>query len=424
MRNYVAIVCLSVGVVGCGVLPGVEITGDLDISGDVPAAFNFEVYSALTNTSAFDLSYCNEVETDGQCYGRVQMDNLGEPVSTGEAVVDGSSFVLPEVPADVGYMLIVSSADPDVICNTDIVGVDGDDKVVTSTSAIKLELSGGLRTFELPRSVRLDCSAASDTPDVPDQEPPQEPDNGEDIQPPAEVEWTAFSLTGKGGSPVYADASVDSVVADLPCDDSFPSVLEVNGELAGAESAWIRIQFGSGADAQYRTIETEVVDGVVQQAVSLTGGYAVLQLDTNEALDGVGESQTITVCEPSDAPVQEFLLVLSWDKNDTDVDAHVHARGQEVAYYNMRTSWGELDIDDIDGFGPETVTSDPSVADERYDVRIHYYSDHGNGPTTATTRVIYADPEGEVCDVTVSKRLTHDEWWNVGVFAPGLCPGE
>ncbi len=424
MRNYLGWMCLAVGVSGCGLVPGVEITGELDISGDMPSEFTFEVYSALTNTGAFDLSYCGEAETDGQCYGRVQMDNLGEPVSTGAAVIDGTSFTLPDVAADVGYMLIVSSADPGVICNTDIIGVAGEDKVVTSESAIKLELSGGLTTFEIPRAVRLDCSIASDVPDVPDQEPPQEPENGEDIQPPANPEWTAFSLTGKNGTPLYADASADSVVADLPCDESFPSVLEINGELAGAESAWIRIQFGSGDNAQYRTIETEVVDGVVQQAVSLTGGYAVLQLDTNEALDGVGESQTITVCEPSDAPVQEFLLVLSWDKNDTDVDAHVHAAGEEVAYYNLQTSWGELDIDDIDGFGPETITSDPSVGDERYDVRIHYYSDHGNGPTTATTRVIYADPDGGVCDVTVSKRLSNDEWWNVGTFAPGLCPGQ
>lgn len=409
--------------VGCKeILPDVEITGKLDIDGDVPGGYTFELYSALSNTDAFDPSFCEDLETESTCYGRVLMNQLGEPEPMDEPVVDGTDFTLTGVAADVGYILVVGGDDPGVPCSTDIIGVDGPSKVVTEDSAITIKLDGSLKTFELPRPASLSCAAPPDEPGVPDEEDPQPPPDGEDIPPPANPAWEVFQITGKGGSPMYGDASAASVAADVACDASFPSVFQVHGEIDGATAAFIRIQFGSGDEAEYQTIATSIEGGVVDQEITLTGGYAVVQLDTDETLDGNGESNTITFCERDDRPVQEFTLILSWDKDDTDVDSHVFAAGEEVAYYSLQTSWGELDIDDIDGFGPETLTSKPSVSGETYDVRIHYYSDHGNGATNATARVIYADPEGGVCDVSASRDLSDGDWWSVGTFAPGLCP--
>lgn len=409
------------------------IEGQLEVDGEMPANFTFEIYSYTNNTDAFDASFCNEVDEaklDGDCYGRVKLKQLKTPSSIELAEVDGNSFTLSGVPTDLAYILVVTGDDDSVVCSTDVVGFQEETKVVTSNSAIAIDLEGGLNSFTLPRPVRLSCAAPSAEPVAPEAPEPIEPgdpdsiDDDGDIQAPPVVEWTSFTVTRKGGSPILADASDASVVADQTCGPDFPAVIEVNGTVENAgDSAWLRIQFGSGDDATYRTIQVPVVDGRVNQAISLTGGYSVLQLDTNEELDGEGESYTVTFCDRGDLPAQELLLILSWDKDDTDVDLHVLSQGQEVAYYSMSQSWGDLDIDDINGFGPETFTSTPETSGRQYDVRLHYYSDHGNGNTTATLRAVYVDPNGQVCDITTSKNMRSYEWWDVASFGPGMdCP--
>jgi hypothetical protein len=203
-------------------------------------------------------------------------------------------------------------------------------------------------------------------------------------------------------------------------------VIDIQGEIADAtsDSANIRIQFGAGADATFQTFATPIDNGLISQSISLSGGYSIVQLDTDDTLDGVGESYTVTFCEPSAKPVQEMLTLLTWDSDDSDVDTHVTSGGEEVAYYNMTSSWGDLDIDDTDGFGPETFTSTPETIGQEYEVKVHFYSDHGTGPTDVTIRAIYHDSStGEVCDITATQTMSSYDWWTVGNFGPGLaCP--
>ncbi|MEC8277434.1 MAG: hypothetical protein VX026_06955 [Myxococcota bacterium] len=87
-------------------------------------------------------------------------------------------------------------------------------------------------------------------------------------------------------------------------------------------------------------------------------------------------------------------------------------------------SWGDLDIDDVNGFGPETFTSTPGTSGLNYEVKVHYYSDHGNGDTNVTMRVVYYDGStGELCDISATQSMASYEWWSVGMFGPGLsCP--
>jgi hypothetical protein len=415
----------------------VTVAGALEISGSAPAGYSFELYSLTDNLDAFNGKACDDAETaDGDtCYGSIDVDKLESPVEIGEVVIDGTSFELKDVNIDVGFVLIATGDDSAISCSTDVVGFDDETKLATKDSAIAFSLDG-MTTFDLPRPVRLHCDAppeAVEPPPPEDVEPPQEPEDPElvdddnDIQEPVLVEaWTSFTVTGKGGVPDYADASTESVHSDVACDSSFPSVLEINGDIENATSdeAFIRIQFGTGDDATFQTFATPIVDGAISQAVSLTGGYSIVQLDTNDALDGTGESYTVTFCEQDDTPVQEMLTILTWDTDATDVDTHVNSGGDEVAYYRKSASWGDLDIDDIDGFGPETFTSTPDTSGNEYQVNVHYYSDHGNGPTNVTVRAVYVDSlTGEVCDITATKSMSSYEWWTVGNFGPGLdCP--
>jgi hypothetical protein len=83
-------------------------------------------------------------------------------------------------------------------------------------------------------------------------------------------------------------------------------------------------------------------------------------------------------------------ITLSWDTDDTDVDMHLLAPGgamwdcQSDCYFgNPAPDWGVkasfdddpfLDVDDVDGFGPENINiSEPQPG--LYTFKIHYYDD-------------------------------------------------
>ena len=82
-----------------------------------------------------------------------------------------------------------------------------------------------------------------------------------------------------------------------------------------------------------------------------------------------------------------MLVTLTWDKDDTDLDLYViDPRGDYSAYYHMLTAdGGELDYDVTTGYGPEhwTLSSSDIVRwdQDSYTVRVHYFSDLGNGGT-------------------------------------------
>ncbi len=97
-----------------------------------------------------------------------------------------------------------------------------------------------------------------------------------------------------------------------------------------------------------------------------------------------------------------ILVTLNWDKDDTDVDLYViDPTGDYSCYYHKPTSdGGELDHDIITGYGPEhwTLSSTDTIRyDQEYRVRVHYYSDHGNGGTNYRLTVkLYEGTDREV----------------------------
>lgn len=91
-------------------------------------------------------------------------------------------------------------------------------------------------------------------------------------------------------------------------------------------------------------------------------------------------------------PSSVVLMTLTWDKNDTDVDAYViDPSGDYSSYYHPTTAdGGELDQDITTGFGPEHWTllnTDVVRYNQPYKFRLHYFSDHGRGPTNYTVTI-------------------------------------
>lgn len=76
--------------------------------------------------------------------------------------------------------------------------------------------------------------------------------------------------------------------------------------------------------------------------------------------------------------VDQFRVVLNWDKQPADLDAHfVKEGGYHISFRNTRVlndGTGQLDIDDIDGYGPETITVEQLKANAVYTFFVNNYS--------------------------------------------------
>jgi len=83
-----------------------------------------------------------------------------------------------------------------------------------------------------------------------------------------------------------------------------------------------------------------------------------------------------------------FRVTLSWNRDYADIDTHVWApSGQHAAYYNLEINAGDLDVDDVDGYGPENFTCRTLEAG-RFRVGNNNYSLHGAPATACTVRVV------------------------------------
>lgn len=116
---------------------------------------------------------------------------------------------------------------------------------------------------------------------------------------------------------------------------------------------------------------------------------------------------------------------LSWDTDSTDVDTHLIMPGSSYrddvgdCYFANRTpDWGvigdssddpELDVDDVDGFGPENIYVDPTDGGA-YQVTIHYWSDHGHGVSNPWVELFI---DGVRTQAFGPKQMSSGQVWNV-----------
>ena len=172
------------------------------------------------------------------------------------------------------------------------------------------------------------------------------------------------------------------------------------------------------------------LDGAFDISISLQQGENHLQYVTR-GNDAAGN----LIVLPNDMVTVDFVLngifdlsiilvTLTWDKNDTDVDLYlINPVGDYSCYYHMLTeAGGELDYDDVDGYGPEHWTlevADTIYYNQNYYVRIHYYSDHDNGPTNYTVTIMLYEGTDREATYTFRGNLgvsdpSNDGPWDTG----------
>jgi uncharacterized protein YfaP (DUF2135 family) len=122
-----------------------------------------------------------------------------------------------------------------------------------------------------------------------------------------------------------------------------------------------------------------------------------------------------------DAPQSMMLVTLTWDKNDSDVDLYVTDPTGETSWFQSKAivDGGALDYDVTTGYGPEhwtLLSRDTIHYGAPYRVRLHYYSDHGNGPTNYTVFIKLYESSGRVQEHTYRGNLAVSDEGNA---APG-----
>jgi uncharacterized protein YfaP (DUF2135 family) len=90
-----------------------------------------------------------------------------------------------------------------------------------------------------------------------------------------------------------------------------------------------------------------------------------------------------------DFPELPLYTALQWNTDGTDVDLHlVGPNGVDCYFRNKSPSWGGvLDIDDVNGFGPEHITIPVLKQTGTYTLYAHYYDPKGKGSSHVWVQV-------------------------------------
>lgn len=147
--------------------------------------------------------------------------------------------------------------------------------------------------------------------------------------------------------------------------------------------------------------------GRFAQEIVLARGENTIWIEFEDANDNViGRTERITL--NADIPVMDIKIVLTWD-SETDLDLHViDPNGEDCYFFHMRTEiGGSLDIDDVNGYGPETFTLENAISGD-YTVEVVAFS-LGGQTADATVKVFLEDELSNVFGPHLFTR-TGDEW--------------
>ena len=156
----------------------------------------------------------------------------------------------------------------------------------------------------------------------------------------------------------------------------------------------------------------------------LQGGFwQIISDDEHEPEKRVDVS---AIAAPPELEDVAFHIRMSWSTDLTDVDLHLVGPGGpfwscegDCFFGNGGPNWGDqntfaddpfLDLDDVDGFGPENINLQAPIPG-RYTIYAHYWSDHEGDPPDVEIEIIRM---GQVVAHYGPQRLDNvDDLWEV-----------
>ncbi len=238
--------------------------------------------------------------------------------------------------------------------------------------------------------------------------------------------WQDLSNLGRDDKWTWIAQSLRDDVADFcaAAERVREPVCFASGSLIGALALWgTCAALGALNVPAHGILTTSVLlacgAAVNPTAQEITG--AVICEGLGVALEGCGDATREEL--PEDQPpipppttgtvdigTGDVHITLTWD-NATDVDLHViDPFGEEIYYAHPRSaSGGWLDVDDIDGYGPENIYWPEGEAPTgAYTVVVVYYRDYGLGASNYEVTVRYtSDGSGRSVE-TYRGTLTND----------------
>lgn len=127
-----------------------------------------------------------------------------------------------------------------------------------------------------------------------------------------------------------------------------------------------------------------------QGQVQLTSEFAD-DADSLLIIKKAGYSNLVTKCPCKGltyaiSPVMENLdglrVVLTWGRSPEDLDSHIAYPNNHIYFEAKEGQDANLDVDDTDSFGPETVTLEKKRFGETYVYAVHDYTNAGNPQAT------------------------------------------
>lgn len=89
---------------------------------------------------------------------------------------------------------------------------------------------------------------------------------------------------------------------------------------------------------------------------------------------------------PSMDNLDGIRIVLSWGSTPEDLDAHLWYSGNHIFWREKVASKANLDVDDIDGYGPETITIQEKQFGTEYTFGVHDYTNRTDIYSSALSR--------------------------------------
>ncbi len=142
-------------------------------------------------------------------------------------------------------------------------------------------------------------------------------------------------------------------------------ILQKNGERSASNTT----------NAQGRTtVESNANDGAENLLIIKKAGYSTLVAKC--PCDGMTYALS-----PVLKNLNSMRIVLNWGKNPSDLDSHLSYKNQHIYWDKKQGLSANLDVDDTDSYGPETVTIEKRLENQYYVYSVHDFSDRESPDT-------------------------------------------